>query len=198
MLSRVLRSERSPVSPLPRAALVVLAGLAAAPALAGCAGDRSGTHVFVRDPHQVWVEAASKNGEEVVLPPGNGLRSVRILEGDAARPGLRGVISYATLFREPSGGITVDDRICAPWPTSPLSAAGELSVLMRTGEAPFVNEGATLRVPFLCAGPDHRKVEIDFVTPWTNVREVRVVRGEVPETAAPSTHPALQREDWHD
>jgi hypothetical protein len=151
--------------------------------------------VFVRDPHQVWVEAASMNGEEVVLPPGQGVRGVRIREGDEAT---RNVVSYATLYREPSGSITVDDRVCAPWPTSPLSSTGELRVAKNAGEAPYVSDGATVRVPYLCGGPNQAKTEIDFVTPWTNVREVRIVQGEPPPGVAASTHPALQREDWHD
>jgi len=183
----------------PTSRVVVL--LAALTGGVGCASETSGTHVFVRDPRQVWVEAASKNGEEVVLPPGQpgqGLRSVRVLEGDPANPGLRGVVSYATLFREPSGSITVDDRMCAPWPTSPLSGEGELHVLKTAGEAPYVSDGPTVRVAYLCDGPNHKKVQIDFVTPWTNVREVRIVRGEEPEGVRPSTHPALQRQDWHD
>ncbi len=182
------RRERSA-----RAALA--AAVASLVGLAGCAADGSATHVFVRDPHQVWVEAASVNGEEVVLPPGSGLRGVRIREGDEST---RAVISYATLYREPSGSITVDDRMCAPWPTSPLSAHGELRIEKSAGEAPFVSDGPTLRVAYLCAGPNNQKVEIDFVTPWTNVREVRVVQGEPPPGVASSTHPALQREDWHE
>jgi hypothetical protein len=166
--------------------------------LAGCAGAPAATHVFVNDPHQVWVEAASPNGEQVVLPPGAGLHSVRIREGDIDKPGTRGVISYTTLFREPSGSITVDDRLCAPWPTSPLNAAGELRIMKGAGEVPFVSDGQTVRVAYLCDGPRHTKVELDFVTPWTNVREVRVVEGELREVAPSSTHPALQREDWHE
>jgi len=166
--------------------------------LSGCAGESTTTHVFVRDPHQVWVEASSKNGEEVVLPPGTGLRSVRILEGDAARPGLGGVVSTATLFREPSGSITVDDRLCAPWPLSPLTSRGELHIEQSSGQAPFVSDGATVRVAYVCTGPNHTKAEIDFVTPWANVREVRVVRGEETTVAPSSTHPALQRADWRD
>jgi len=164
-------------------------------AVAGCAADPVATHVFVRDAHQVWVEAASVNGQEVVLPPGEGLRGVRIPEGDART---RAIVSSATLFREPSGGITVDDRFCAPWPTSPLSAAGELRVRKQPGEAPFVSDGQTVRVPFICEGPGRAKVELDFVTPWSNVREVHVVKGEPGEVAAPSTHPALQRQEWRE
>jgi len=108
------------------------------------------------------------------------------------------VISYTTLFREPSGGITVDDRICAPWPTSPLSATGELRVMKDPGEAAYVSDGPTVRVAYLCGPTGHRRVQLDFVTAWSNVREVRIVKGEVPEVAAASTHPALQREDWHE
>jgi hypothetical protein len=162
--------------------------------LPACAAEGSATHVFVRDPHQVWVEAASLNGQEVVLPPGEGLHGVRIQEGDEAT---RHVISYATLYREPSGSITVDDRACAPWPTSPLSSNGELRVMKAAGEAPFVSDGPTVRVAYLCTGPHEEKVELDFVTPWTNVREVRVVRGEPAPGVATQTHPALAREDWH-
>jgi hypothetical protein len=161
--------------------------------LVGCAGDPAVTHVFVRDPHQVWVEAASSNGEEIVLPPGQGLHGVRIREADADTHGL---LSYATLYREPSGGITIDDRLCAPWPTSPLSAEGELRVTKRAGEAPFVSDGPTVRISRLCRGPNDAKAQVDFVTPWTNVREIHIVKGEVPEIAASSTHPALQRQDW--
>jgi hypothetical protein len=165
--------------------------------LAGCASDPAATHVFVRDPHQVWVEAASNNGEQIVLPPGDGLHGVRIREGDAET---RGILSYATLFREPSGGITVDDRLCAPWPTSPLSAAGELRIMKRAGEAPYVSDGPTVRVAYLCHGPHGAdgatQSEIDFVTPWTNVREIHIVKGEAPDVAASSTHPALQRQEW--
>jgi hypothetical protein len=175
---------------LPRALALALAVGSTA-----CAGEQSATHVFVRDPHQVWVEASSNNGEEVVLPPGEGLRGVRIREGDA---NTHGILSYATLFREPSGSITVDDRMCAPWPTSPLSAAGELRVLKNAGEAPFVSDGPTVRIPFLCGRPNHTRVELDFVTAWSNVREVHVVKGELSPVAASSTHPALQREDWHE
>jgi hypothetical protein len=173
--------------------------LGACMAVAGCAADPAATHVFVRDPHQVWVEAASNNGEQIVLPPGEGLHGVRIREGDAET---RGILSYATLFREPSGGITVDDRLCAPWPTSPLSAAGELRVMKRAGEAPYVSDGLTVRIAYLCRGPQGAdgsgpaQSEIDFVTPWTNVREIHIVKGEVPEVAASSTHPALQRQEW--
>jgi hypothetical protein len=162
---------------------------------AGCASDPAATHVFVRDPHQVWVEAASLNGEEIVLPPGEGLHGVQIREGDVDS---HTILSYATLFREPSGGITIDDRLCAPWPTSPLSANGELRVMKRPGEAPYVSDGPTVRVAYLCGGPKHARAEIDFVTPWTNVREIHVVRGEIPEVAASSTHPALQRQDWRE
>ncbi len=166
-------------------ALALLALLAAA----GCGGGGAATHVFVRDPAEVWVEAASTNGAEVVLPPGSGLHGVRILEGNAQRSA---ILSYATLVREPSGSITVDDRVCAPWPTSPLSPSGELRVMKRHGEPPFVSDGLTLRVAYVCTGRGHEKTEIDFVTPWTNVREVRVVHGEVEEVAQAPTHPALQ------
>lgn len=178
---------------MPRRYLILAALLLGAPA--GCAGEPSATHVYVRDPHQVWVEAASANGEEVVLPPGEGLHGVRVREGDADT---RGVISYATLFREPSGGITVDDRLCAPWPTSPLSASGELRVMKSAGEAPFVSDGPTVRIAYLCGPPGHPRAELDFVTAWANVREVHVVKGEHAPVAAPSMHPALQREDWHE
>jgi hypothetical protein len=174
-----------------------LIGLAAAASLAACAGEGSATHVFVKDPHQVWVEAASNNGEEIILPPGLHRESVRIVEGESGGKGTR-VISYATLLREPSGSITVDDKSCAPWPTSPLSARGELHIMKAAGEAPFVSDGLTVRVPYLCTGAHQQKVEIDFVTPWTNVTEVRVVAGELPVTAEGSTHPALQREDWRE
>ncbi len=175
--------------------LVTLAGLVPLLGLAGCAAEGSATHVFVRDPHQVWVEAASLHGEEVVLPPGQGLHGVRFREGDEAT---RDVISYTTLYREPGGSITVDDHLCAPWPTSPLSASGELRVMKLAGEAPFVSDGPTVRVPYLCEGRHHQKVELDFVTPWTNVREVRVVRGEAPPGVAAQTHPALQPSDWRE
>ena len=95
-----------------------------------------------------------------------------------------------------------DDRLCAPWPTSPLSAAGELRVMKRAGEAPYVSDGLTVRIAYLCRGPQGAdgsgpaQSEIDFVTPWTNVREIHIVKGEVPEVAASSTHPALQRQEW--
>ncbi len=174
---------------------VGLVGMACLAAPVGCGGGPAVTHIFVRDPHQVWVEAASVNGEEVVLPPGEGLRSVHIREGDART---EKIISYATLLREPGGAITVEDRLCAPWATSPLSAKGELRVRKSAGEAPFVSDGQTVRVSLLCDGPNDAKVEIEFVTPWTNVREIRVVKGEPPETPAASTHPALQRQDWHE
>jgi hypothetical protein len=161
--------------------------------LAGCGAAPEATHVFVRDPHQVWVEAASTNGEEIVLPPGSARGGVRFRDGTAVAGA---ATPYATLFREPSGGITLDDKICAPWPTSPLNAAGELKVWKLHGEAPFVSDGETVRVAFLCEGHDHTKVELDFVTPWTNVREVRIVRGEVDPVAQGSSHPALQHRDW--
>jgi hypothetical protein len=178
----------------PRSLLKVGAALSLACAPLACAASQQeGTHVFVRDPHQVWVEAAAANGVEVVLPPGQGLSGVRVREGDYVT---KSVISYTTLFREPSGGITIDDRTCAPWPTSPLSASGELSVMKTVGEAPFVSDGPTVRIPYLCTGPHDEKIELDFVTPWTNVREVHVIQGETRPIAASSTHPALQREDW--
>jgi hypothetical protein len=177
---------------LARIGLVGLAGLATP---VGCTASSTATHVFVRDPRQVWVEAASVNGEEVVLPPGEGLRGVRIREGEART---EKIISYATILREPGGAITVEDRLCAPWATSPLSAKGELRVMKGAGEEPFVSDGVTVRVSLVCDGPRDAKVEIDFVTPWTNVREIRIVKGEPPDVPASSTHPALQRQDWHE
>jgi len=199
---RSMKNLGRPVARLRRAMALCLVMTAMAVmgtmSVAGCAADGAATHVFVRDPHQVWVEAASNNGDEVVLPPGDGLHGVQIREGDADT---HKVISYATLFREPSGSITIDDRMCAPWPTSPLSGAGELRVMKNAGEAPFVSDGPTVRVPYLCDGPDHdkgTKVEMVFVTPWTNVREVRIVKGEAPIGAPSSTHPALQHDYWHD
>lgn len=180
----------------PSAILLRLAALSAAPLagfIAGCAAAPEATHVFVRDPHQVWVEAASKNGEEVVLPPGAAHGGVRFRDRTTDTAS---ATPYATLFREPSGGITLDDAVCAPWPTSPLSATGELKVWKLHGEAPFVSDGQTVRVPYLCEGQNHTRVHLDFVTPWTNVREVRVVTGEVDPVAPGSSHPALQRRDW--
>jgi len=159
----------------------------------GCGTTSEATHVFVHDPHQVWVEAASSSGEQVVLPAGAAHGGVRFRDGAS---GVASATPYATLFREPSGGITVDDILCAPWPTNPLSASGELKVVKHHGGAPFVSDGNTVRIPYLCEGRDHTTVELDFVTPWANVREVRIVTGEVEPIAQGSSHPALQHRDW--
>jgi hypothetical protein len=161
--------------------------------LGGCATTPEATHVFVRDPHQVWVEAASSSGEEVILPPGATRGGVRFRDRTS---NVASATPYATLFREPSGGITLDDAICAPWPTAPLNAAGELKVWKLHGEAPFLSDGTTVRIPYLCEGRDHTRVQLDFVTPWANVREVRIVTGEVEPVAQGSSHPALQHRDW--
>jgi hypothetical protein len=173
------------------AALLVLGGWGGT----ACSSvEQDATHVFVKDPHQVWVEAWTSQGERVLLPPGEGLRGVRVhadIPPEATMP------TYASVFREPLGGITVDHPSCAPWPTSPLSARGELTVTRPHGKSPVSWDAHNLRVPFRCEDGRFTVLDLAFVTPLGNVREVHVFedveRGPI---AQGSSDPRLQGHPW--
>ena len=174
---------------------LVLPAFALALGTQACAAPHEdATHVFVRDPHQVWVEAWTSEGERVLLPKGQGLRGVSVhadIPPEASGP------TYASVFREPSGGITVDHPSCAPWPTNPLSSRGELTVARAHGQKGFATDGANLRVPFKCETEGYTVLELAFVTPLTNVKEVHVIEDAL-ETpiAGGSPDPVLQARPW--
>ncbi len=172
----------------------------------GCAGTHDGlTRVFVRDPRQVWVAGETTEGERVVLPAGGGMRGVTLLPDLPPRPSRPGDIeltsptplAVASLFREPEGGITIDHPACAPWATNPLSSRGELKVPRVRGERAFRSDGKTLRIPFRCETGDLRVIELTFVTPVANVKEVHVM-DDAPDDpiATGSSDPALQAHPW--
>jgi hypothetical protein len=161
----------------------------------GCgAHHEDATHVFVRDPHQVWVEAWTSRGERVLLPAGHLFTGITV---HADIPPLPGMPTYASLFREPQGGITIDHPSCAPWPTNPLSSQGELTVVRPHGHPGFVRDGLNLRVPFKCEEGRFTVLDLAFVTPLSNVKEVHVIEDaqEVP-IAGSSSEPALQAHPW--
>jgi hypothetical protein len=151
-------------------------------------------HIFVRDPHQVWVEAKTESGERLTLPAGGGLRGVSV---HADVPPVASMPTFASVFREPSGGITVDYPACAPWPTNPLSSKGELTVTSVHAKQGFVTDGENLRVPFQCEAGDRTVLDLTFVTPLSNVKEVQVFEEARPEPITTgSTDPALQSHPW--
>jgi hypothetical protein len=173
-------------------AALTFALVAGAPACAPHQEDA--THVFVRDPTQVWVEAWTSGGERVLLPAGGGLRGVSV---HADVPPVASMPTYASLFREPHGGITVDHPACAPWPLNPLSAKGELTVTLPHGQKSFQSDGTNLRVPFKCESGDFTVLDLAFVTPLSNVREVDVYEeaAEAP-VARRSIDPILVAHPW--
>jgi hypothetical protein len=161
----------------------------------GCAtAHEDSTRVFVRDPHQVWVEAWTSEGERVLLPAGRGLRGVSVhadIPPEAKEP------TYASVFREPSGGITVDHPSCAPWPTNPLSSRGELTVARVHGQKGFSTDGQNMRIPFKCEDDRFTILDLAFVTPLSNVKEVHVIEdAEEAPVARGSTDPVLQAHPW--
>jgi hypothetical protein len=173
----------------------LIALVSSAYGLAACdAPHEDATRVFVRDPHQVWVEARTGQGERMLLPPGDGLRGVSVradVPPEAIEP------ARASVFREPSGGITVDHPSCAPWPTNPLSSRGELRVTREHGQKGFSTEGPNLRIPFKCETDGYTVVDLSFVTPLANVREVHVIEDAVERPiAGGSTDPVLQAHPW--
>ena len=103
--------------------------------------------------------------------------------------------------REPlsgaSGGITIDHPSCAPWPTNPLSSQGELTVVRPHGQPGFSRDALNLRVPFKCEEGRFTVLDLAFVTPLSNVKEIHVVEDaeEVP-IAGGSSEPALQAHPW--
>jgi hypothetical protein len=161
----------------------------------GCSAVREdATHVFVKDPHQVWVEAWTSEGERVLLPAGQGLRGVSV---HADIPPVAAMPTYASVFREPLGGITIDYPSCAPWPTSPLSSRGELTVTRRHGKSSFFSDGRNLRIPFRCEDGEFTVLDLAFVTPLGNVKEVHVIEdAEQGPIAQGSSEPALQAHPW--
>jgi len=152
------------------------------------------THVFVKDPHQVWVEAWTSTGERVLLPAGRDFTGITVHADIPPHPGMP---TYASVFREPQGGITIDHPSCAPWPTNPLSSQGELTVVRPHGQAGFSRDAHNLRVPFRCEEGRFVVLDLTFVTPLNNVREVHVIEDaqEVP-IASGSSDPALQAHPW--
>jgi hypothetical protein len=172
---------------------VLLAGLL--PAALGCASvQEDATHVYVKDPHQVWVEAWTSEGERVLLPVGYGLRGVSVHADVPPQPGRP---TYASVFREPQGGITIDHPSCAPWPTNPLSSKGELTVTRVHGNRGFTSDGQNLRIPFRCEDGKFTVLDLAFVTPLGNVKEVHVIEDAREEPVAKgSSDPALQSHPW--
>jgi hypothetical protein len=161
----------------------------------GCgAAHEDQTRVFVRDPHQVWVEAWTSEGERVLLPAGRSFRGVSV---HAAAPPEANGPTLASVFREPSGGITVDHPSCAPWPTNPLSSHGELTVTRAHGDKGFTTDGKTMRIPFTCEDDHFTVLDLAFVTPLTNVKEVHVIEDALETPIAHgSTDPVLQSHPW--
>jgi hypothetical protein len=161
----------------------------------GCAAVHDdSTKVFVRDPHQVWVEAWTSGGERILLPPGRGLRGISVHADIPPSPAMP---TYASVFREPQGGITIDHPSCAPWPTSPLSSRGELTVVSRHGKKAFSSDGQNLRIPFRCEEGSFTVLDLAFVTPLGNVKEVHVIEdGEESPVVVGSSNPALQAHPW--
>jgi hypothetical protein len=165
------------------------------PTLLACAAqEEDATHVFVRDPHQVWVEGMTSEGQQLLLPTGQGLRGVSV---HADVPRVATMPTYASLFREPQGGITIDHPSCAPWPTNPLSSKGELTVTAPHGRRGLTSDGKNLRVSFECDRGDYKVLDLTFVTPLSNVKEVHVFEDAVQEPVANgSTNPVLQGHPW--
>lgn len=162
--------------------------------LGACAVHEDATEVFVQDPHKVWVEAWTSQGTRVLLPAGQSFSEVMVHADIPPNP--YGP-SYATLAREANGGITLDYAGCAPYPTSPLSAEGELTVVRAHGEERVRSDGRYLHVPFKCGDDEYTTLDLSFVTPLSNVREVHIVHHteEGPIVEA-SSHPALQEQEW--
>lgn len=160
----------------------------------GCGAQRDATHVFVKDPHQVWVEVWTSSGERVLLPAGHHPGGVTVHADIPPRPGMP---SYASVFREPQGGITIDHPSCAPWPTNPLSSRGELTVVRPHGQPSFSSDARNLRVAFRCEEGHFTVLDLAFVTPLENVKEVHVIV-DAPQTpiAESSSDPALQTHPW--
>jgi hypothetical protein len=175
-------------------AVSVATVLGALGAAACTAPHEDATHVFVKDPHQVWVEAWTSQGERVLLPAGHLVTGVTV---HADIPPLPRVPTYASLFREPQGGITIDHPSCAPWPTNPLSSRGELTVVRPHGQPGFSKDGLNLRVPFKCEEGHFTVLDLAFVTPLGNVKEVDVIEDAQPvPIARSSSDPALQAHPW--
>jgi hypothetical protein len=175
----------------------VLAPLAVALGALGalaCGVHRDATYVFVKDPHQVWVEAWTSAGERVLLPAGRQFAGITVHADIPPRPATP---TYASVFREPQGGITIDHPSCAPWPTNPLSSQGTLTVVRPHGEPGFSEDAHNLRVPFRCGVGRFIVLELSFVTPLENVKEVHVIEDaeELP-IARGSSEPALQAHPW--
>jgi hypothetical protein len=171
----------------------IILPLVAALAIVGCAVHDDATQVFVRDPHQVWVEAWTSSGTRVLLPVGHRISQVTVhadLPPDPEEP------TYATVAREPSGGITLDYPACAPWPLIALNAKGELVVVREHGEEKLLSDGHNLRVPFRCGDEHFTSLDLAFVTPLSNVREVHIVHDAQEPIAESSSDPALQRHAW--
>jgi hypothetical protein len=179
-------------------------------AAVGCATPQAdATHVFVRDPHQVWVEGRTSEGERLLLPAGYGLRGVSVhadvpqvtqvtqVTQDTQGEQPPGMPTYASLFREPQGGITIDHPSCAPWPTNPLSSKGELTVTGPHGRRGLSSDGKNLRVSFQCEDGSATVLDLTFVTPLANVKSVHVFEDPPAEPVATgSTDPALQSHPW--
>ncbi len=173
---------------------VALAAPAALSATACAPHTEDALHVFVNDPHQVWVEAWTSRGERVLLPAGDHLTGVRVHADIPPSPTMP---SYASVFREPLGGITIDHPSCAPWPTNPLSSRGELTVRQPHGRPAFSKDALNLRVPFKCEEGHFTVLDLAFVTPLSNVREVDVIEdAQAAPVARSSSDPALQAHPW--
>jgi hypothetical protein len=184
--------------------LAILCLLSLSAGALSCAVHDETTHVYVRDPRQVWVEAWTSEGERVLLPAGQGLRGVSVHadvpdpDEDSSHPRSSAAMpAMASVFREPQGGITIDHPSCAPWPTNPLSSRGELTVVKPHGRRAFTSDGRNLRVPFECDDGKVTVLDLAFVTPLGNVKEVDVVEdAPAPPVARGSTDPALQPHPW--
>jgi hypothetical protein len=130
----------------------------------------------------------------VLLPVGHRFSEVSVHADIPPTPDLP---TYATVVREPNGGITLDYPGCAPWPPAPLDGRGELVVRGEHGEKKLLTDGRNLRVPFRCGDDHYVSLDLAFVTPLSNVREVHVVHEAEEEPIADgSSHPALQKQDW--
>jgi hypothetical protein len=94
--------------------------------------------------------------------------------------------------------VTVDHPSCAPWPTNPLSARGELTVHRAHGDDGFSREGQNLVVPYRCQFDGVTTIDLAFVTPLANVREVHVIEDAVDTRVAGggSSDPVLQAHPW--
>ena len=160
----------------------------------GCAVHQDATEVFVRDPHKVWVEAWTSNGTRVLLGSGQRASLVRIHADIPPQPEYP---TYATLEREPNGGITLDYAGCAPWPLSTLDAKGQLKVIRDHGEERLATDGRTMRIPFRCGNDEFTTLDLAFVTPLSNVREVHIIHDAAQDPIAEgSSHPSLQAQAW--